>query len=543
MNTSTFSIKTKKELEDFIKSGGNIHEADKSGYNFYFHAPIELYPLLLEQGLDVNSQGVFGSNYLFVIKDQDKLRFLINNGLDKKYRLKNGKSPYKNADLEFTLFFMENKIPYETDDFSNSIVVQEYLMDKGIVSKKDIEITGEKLKELSNYDFKLFAEQKRDLLLSIIMNENMLRELSLKELNILEAEGVNIYEIATEEQIVEDFYHYDLDRIKLIEKMGYIYATIQNDKEDFLNFENIDVMEYIVKKNNIKPEDLTFDTINQLISAKKKTKKQMFRTHENFHNFTFFLKNKEWLKRLPFPFEEINYFETHHEDFFNAILKEKIITLEDIIKLQESPGLSIKSKIETIIDLNKEQYEFVSKNIKDFNNFDLFEYANYEQVLKIVNNEFDINWLEENKKTGDFLLTKILSVNDVAEIKINRRNYKTNDFIKLMWSEILKNNSMDDVAKFVSSLNFLEDILFIMDEFKVYPSQIDMKKMLDKRVRNEFVQVRFAFPNNSNVDKKQNDNDTNQKSKTECLSEIEKRLINQNRENNIRDVYKNKKRL
>lgn len=534
MNTSIFNIKTKKELEDFIRSGGNIHEKDNSGYNFYFHAPIELYPFLLEQDLDVNSQGLFGSNYLFVIKDQDKLRFLINNGLNKNYRLKNGKSPYKNADLEFTLFFMENKIPYETNDFSNSIVVQEYLMDKGIVSRKDIEITGEKLRELSNYDFKFFTKQKRGLLLSIIMNENMLRELSLKELNILEAEGVNIYEIATEEQIVEDFYRYDLDRIKLIEKMGYIYATIQNDKEDFLNFENIDVMEYIVKKNNIKPENLTSDTINQLILAKKKINNQVFR------NFTFFSKNEEWLKKFPFPFEEINYFETHHKDFFNAILKERITTLEDTIKLIESPGLSNKLRIETVINLNKEQYEFILKNSKHVNNFELLKNASYIQVLKIIENDFDVNWLEKNKKTGDFLLTKILSVNDVAEIKINRRNYKTNDFIKAMWPEILKNNSIDEIIDFIPSLTFLEDILFIIDEFKVYPSQIDMKKMADKSVRNEIMQLRTAFKNtNVNEDQSQSEG----KSKRECLSEIEKRLINQKRENNINDIYKNKKRL
>lgn len=534
MNTSIFSIKTKKELEDFIRSGGNIHENDKSGYNFYLHAPIELYPLLLEQGLDVNSQGFFGSNYLFVIKDKDKLRFLINNGLNKNHRLKNGRSPYKNADLELTLFFMENKIPYETDYFSNSIVVQEYLMDKGMISKKDIEITGKKLKELSNYDFKLFTKRKRDLLKSIIMMENMLKELSLTELNILKDESINIYEIASEEEIIKEFYNCDLERIKVIEEMGYIYSEIGNNKEDFLNFANIDVMEYIVNKNNISPEDLTSDTINELISAEKKIRNQPFR------NFAFFSKNEEWLKKFPFPFKQINYFETYQKDFLNAILKERIVTLEDTIKLLESLGLSNKLKMETIINLNKEQYKFVLKNSKHLNNFDLLKWADYEQVLKIVDNDFDVNWLEKSQETGCFLLTEILSVNDFAEVKVNRRNYKTNNFIKAMWPEILKNNLIDEIIDFIPSLTFLEDILFIIDEFKVYPSQIDMKKMADKSVRNEIMQMRAAFKS-TNVNKSQIQSEG--KSKRECLSEIEKRLINQNRENNIHDVYKNKKRL
>lgn len=534
MNISIFSIKTKKELEDFIKSGGNIHENDKSGYNFYLHAPIELYPCLLEEGLDVNSQGLFGNNYLFVIKDKDKLRFLINNGLNKNHRLKNGRSPYKNADLEFTLFFMENKIPYETDDFSNSIVVQEYLMDKGVISKKDIEITGKKLKELSNYDFKLFTKRKRDLLKSIIMMENMLKELSLTELNILKDEDLSIYEIASEEEIIKEFYNCDLERIKVIEEMGYIYSEIENNKEGFLNFENIDVMEYIVNKNNIRPEDLTSDTINELISAEKKIRNQPF------SNFAFFSKNEEWLEKFAFPFEQINYFETHQKDFFNAILKKRIVTLEDTIKLLESPGLSNKLRINTFINLNKGQYEFVLKNSKDLNNFDLLKWADYEQVLKVVDNDFDVNWLEKNQKTGDFLLTQILSVNDFAKINIDRRNYKTNNFIKAMWPEILKNNSMDEVVEFVSSLNFLEDILFIIDEFKVYPSQSEIKKMLDKSIRNEKMRRIPSFKN-ANMNKNQNDSD--QKSKRECLLEIEKRLINQNRKNDIHDVSKNKKRL
>lgn len=531
-----FKVKNKKELKKFLSKGEDIHILDDSGYNLYFHLPLELYPFLLKKTVDINVKSVFNVSYLFSLSDTDKLKFLLDNGLDKKYRLKNGKSPYKNADLKLTTFFLKENIPFKEDDFSDSPVVQKYLMDNNILSKKEIEVTGVNLLNMSNDDFHIFSKINRKMIVNIIKSDGFIQKMSLDKINSLVNHGYSLKAIKNKIKKDISIKSLNLDKIKALEILGIDFIFNKENLIEIFNYTDKNVVNYFIKNLENADELLNKDFLNKefmgefLVNDLNNPAVNVKRLRGK--NLDFFIENTEWLSKFDFPFENkkiLDYLRHYKMEFLNALVKEKIVTIEDIEKVLKNESIPEYVKNNLIENLNSDDFIFLLSRMDEF---ELLTPLTMKCIFEISKNKYDINWLI--KKEGKYLLCKIMEKSQYIHTK-NKNEYIKDLNISILENImpiIIKKYPLKKVISCVRKFYFLEDIIYASKRFDL---DLGFKKIEELNQKN----IRQGLPvKNGHTNKKGLEN-----CKKELISSLEKKRILTNIEDSEDNEMGKRKRI
>lgn len=499
---SFFKIETVEELKEAMQNGESIHQCDRDGYNLYYYAPIEMYPFLKENNLEINVSDQWGYTYLEKISDVEKLKFLIDNGLDKtKYNV----SPYIHADFYKTQFLLEEKIPYKTDDFNKSFVVQQYLFEKNILSEKPPQVTGVNLIEMSNIDFYVFSKNYKELCIKIIEDDKLIQDLSYDKLIGLKNNGHNLSDFKYSLDKLYKLKDCSLDEIKKLHEAGFNFKMNNKEIEVLLKFKNEKVIDYLLSINNIKDnffdKEVTHKILNyakEYIIQKEKRKKESIERYGSVINYETvgdykyeytinldYLSNKKTImKNFDLPLKDeilLGYLMKYNESFLSALIAEKVKTKEDYKILLENKYITNSFKKEALLNLSSNKFSEVVKNTI-FTDIDLG--LSIEDVLKLIDKKYKIDWLAKDKDETS-LIEKIMNkMSRWSEYGWSHDNKKYEMILEKTMPDILKGNNSEDINQFVSNLCYLEDIIFLADNFNIHIHSTNIKGIINsKKIR------------------------------------------------------------
>lgn len=496
---SFFKIKTMEELKDAMQNGESIHRCDREGFNLYYYAPIEMYPFLKENNVEINVSNQWGNTYLEKINDIEKLKFLIKNGLDKtKYRL----SPYEKADFYKTQFLLEENVSYKIEDFSNSFIIQQYLFEKKILSEKPTEVTGVNLISMSNIDFFIFSKNYKKSLIKIIREGNFIENLSYNKLIGLRDNGYNLSEFDYLLDKLNELKDCSLDEIKELHEAGFNFKIKDKKIEGLLKFKNEKVIDYLLAINNIKDNFFDKDVAQKILNYAKeyillKQKRQKenvekydpvinLATIEDYKyeytiNLDYLSNKKTIMNNFDLPFKDevlLSYLMKYNKIFMSALIAEKVKTKEDYKMLLENKYITNSFKKEALLNLSSDKFSKVVRNTI-FTDIDLG--LSIDDVFKLIDKKYKIDWLGKDKdKTS--LIEKIMN-------KMSRwtkdgwiqddKKYKM--ILEKIMPDILNYNNSEDINQCISNLSYLEDIIFLADNFNVYIHSHNIKGMIDSK--------------------------------------------------------------
>lgn len=503
---SFFKIETVDELKVAMQDGESIHQCDREGYNLYYYAPIEMYPFLKENNVEVNVTNGWGDTYLEKINDTEKLRFLIKNGLDKtKYR----SSPYGNADFYKTRFLLEENVPYKIEDFSESFIIQQYLFEINILSEKPPEVTGVNLIRMSNMDFFIFSKNYKESLIKIIKESNLIKNLSYNKLISLRDNGYDLSEFEYSLDKLHELKDCSLDEIKELHKAGFNFKIKDKKIEGLLKFKNEKVIDYLLAINDIKDNFFDKDAAHEILSYAKeyillKQKRQQenvekygavvnFQTIEDYKyeytvNLDYLSNKKTIMNNFDLPFKDevlLSYLMKYNKNFLSILIAEKVKTKEDYKILLENKYITNSFKKEALLNLSSDKFsQVVRSNI--FTDIDLE--LSIEDVFKLIDKKYKIDWLAKDKdKTS--LLEKIMNKMSRSSVykeedcwPKNNKEYEM--ILEKIMPDIIKNNNSHDINKFASKLCYLQDIVYLSDNFNIHMHSANILDMIDsKKIR------------------------------------------------------------
>lgn len=503
---SFFKIETVDELKVAMQDGESIHQCDREGYNLYYYAPIEMYPFLKENNVEVNVTNGWGDTYLEKINDTEKLRFLIKNGLDKtKYR----SSPYGNADFYKTRFLLEENVPYKIEDFSESFIIQQYLFEINILSEKPPEVTGVNLIRMSNMDFFIFSKNYKESLIKIIKESNIIKNLSYNKLISLRDNGYDLSEFEYSLDKLHELKDCSLDEIKELHKAGFNFKIKDKKIEGLLKFKNEKVIDYLLAINDIKDNFFDKDAAQKILSYAKeyillKQKRQKenvekygavvnFQTIEDYKyeytvNLDYLSNKKTIMNNFDLPFKDevlLSYLMKYNKNFLSILIAEKVKTKEDYKILLENKYITNSFKKEALLNLSSDKFsQVVRSNI--FTDIDLE--LSIEDVFKLIDKKYKIDWLAKDKdKTS--LLEKIMNKMSRSSVykeedcwPKNNKEYEM--ILEKIMPDIIKNNNSHDINKFASKLCYLQDIVYLSDNFNIHMHSANILDMIDsKKIR------------------------------------------------------------